>query len=67
LVWTRGDLHHFANNPNKTSGSPLTHEEYEGIAMLARYLSRRGLMLQMERLNTQANPGSYTAISANYC
>jgi hypothetical protein len=67
LVWTRGDLHHFANNPNKTSGSPLTHKEYEGIAMLARFLSRRGLMLQMERLNTHANPGSYTAISANYC
>ena len=66
LVWTRGDLHHFANNPNKAGGSPLTHDEYEGIAMLARYLSRRGLMAQVERLNRHANPGSYTTISANY-
>jgi hypothetical protein len=67
LVWTRGDLHHFVNNPNRAAGSPLTHDDYEGIAMLARYLSRRSLMLQMEKLNRQANPGSYTTISANYC
>jgi hypothetical protein len=66
LVWTRGDLHHFANNPNKVGGSPLSHEGYEGIAMLARYLSRRGLLAQMERLNRQANAGSYTTISAEY-
>jgi hypothetical protein len=26
---------------NKATGSPLTNDEYEGIAMLARYLSRR--------------------------
>ena len=39
------------------------HDDYEGIAMLARYLSRRGLMFKIERLNKQANPGSYTTIS----
>jgi hypothetical protein len=32
LVWIRGDLHHFANNPRKLTGSPFTHEKYETLA-----------------------------------
>ena len=33
LVWVRGDLHHFVNNPKKLTGSPLTHEKFETLAM----------------------------------
>lgn len=32
LVLTRGNLHHFANNPNRLSGTPLTHQRYEILA-----------------------------------
>jgi len=32
LVWVRGDLHHFVNNPNKLTGSPFTHHRYETLA-----------------------------------
>jgi hypothetical protein len=32
LVWLRGDLHHFVNNPKKLTGSPFTHQRYHIVA-----------------------------------
>jgi hypothetical protein len=32
LVWLRGDLHHFVNNPKKLTGSPFTHRRYQTVA-----------------------------------
>ena len=46
LVSIRGRLHHFQNNPNRPQGSPLVHDEYEGIAYLARYLAHKGILAQ---------------------
>jgi len=34
LVSTRGELHHFANNPNKVQGTPFNHEYFESIAWM---------------------------------
>lgn len=34
LVWLRGDLHHFVNNPKKLTGSPFTHRRYQIMAWL---------------------------------
>jgi hypothetical protein len=44
LVRTRGNLHHFQNNPNREQGSPLVHDKYEGIAYLARQLAHAAIM-----------------------
>jgi hypothetical protein len=44
LVSTRGKLHHFSNNPNRPQGSPLSHDEYEGVAMFAQYIALRALL-----------------------
>ena len=32
LIWLRGDLHHFVNNPKKLTGSPFTHKRYQIVA-----------------------------------
>ncbi len=48
LVSTRGRLHHFHNNPNREQGSPIVHDNYEGIAYLARQLAH-GSILELTR------------------
>jgi hypothetical protein len=35
LVSTRGDLHHFTNNPNKLQGTPFTQRQFRPIAFLS--------------------------------
>ncbi len=44
LVSTRGKLHHFQNNSNREQGSPLAHDNYEGIGYLARQLAHGSLL-----------------------
>ena len=34
IVKTRGDLHHFVNNPRKVQGTPFNHQEFETIAWI---------------------------------
>jgi hypothetical protein len=50
LVSTRGTLHHFQNNPNRRQGSPLAHDEYRGIAYLARSLAHKGILAEAVRI-----------------
>jgi hypothetical protein len=50
LVSTRGTLHHFQNNPNRRQGSPLVHDEYHGIAYLARSLAHKGILAEAVRI-----------------
>jgi hypothetical protein len=66
LVRTRGDLHHFANNPYKPEGSPFSNYRYEGIAVLSREFSLHGLLLQMLESNDKAHKGVHPNISAEY-
>lgn len=51
LVSIRGNLHHFSNNPNRAQGSPLSHNQYEGIAMFAQYIAHRALLGAASRVN----------------
>lgn len=44
LVSTRGRLHHFANNPNRSEGSPLVHDQYEAITTMARFLAHKAIV-----------------------
>jgi hypothetical protein len=44
LVWLRGDLHHFVNNPKKLSGSPFTHHRYEVLASFLHDICLKVLM-----------------------
>ncbi len=44
MVWFRGDLHHFVNNPKKLEGSPFTHQRYEVLASFTRDVSLHVLM-----------------------
>lgn len=36
IVKTRGDLHHFTNNPNRIQGSPFTQANFRPVAILIR-------------------------------
>jgi hypothetical protein len=44
IIDTRNRLHHFSNDPKKPHGSPLVHDEYEGIAIVVRSLAHQGLV-----------------------
>jgi hypothetical protein len=46
LVSIRGRLHHFQNNPKCPQGSPLAHDDYEGMAYLVRCLAHKGIVAQ---------------------
>ncbi|MBZ5678022.1 MAG: hypothetical protein LAP61_27575 [Acidobacteriia bacterium] len=48
LVWTRGDLHHFVNNPKKLTGSPFTHRRYEPLASFAHDICLNVLMHEIQ-------------------
>ena len=56
LVSTRGKLHHFSNNPNRPEGSPLGHDQYEGIAIFAQYVAHKALLAAARKLRDQALP-----------
>jgi hypothetical protein len=54
LILIRNRLHHFSNDPKKQHGSPLIHDQYEGIATLVRFLAHKGLV---KRALEVAGPG----------
>jgi hypothetical protein len=58
IVHTRGDLHHFADNPNKTQPSPFNQHQFEGLSSIMRFVSRRALMSRMMRVNNSFPSGS---------
>lgn len=51
VVATRGDLHHFADDPNKTRGTPFNHKEFESIAWVALGLAIRAILQKMIEIN----------------
>jgi hypothetical protein len=55
LVATRGELHHFSNNPSRPEGSPLSHDQYEGITTFAQYLAHKALLAAAQRLRDQVS------------
>lgn len=51
VVMTRGDLHHFQNNPNRPQGTPFRHNEYEAIAFLTRGLAINAIIFCIMHIN----------------
>ncbi len=39
LVLTRGELHHFNNNPNRVEATPFTHDNFKSITLLLNVIS----------------------------
>jgi hypothetical protein len=56
LVKIRGELHHFTNRQSKNAGSPLTHDNYEAVADLAKFLAHRALTAAMLKMNNETRP-----------
>jgi hypothetical protein len=57
IVRTRGDLHHFADNPNKTQPSAFDQHRFEGLSSIMRFVSRRALLNKMLRINNSFPSG----------
>lgn len=55
LVATRGELHHFVNNPNKSQGTPFNHKNFESIAWVALGLAKRAILQKIFQINTNRN------------
>lgn len=51
LVRTRGELHHFSNNPNRLQGTPFTHKTFQPIADLAHLISTHVIQSQIVFIN----------------
>jgi len=51
VVLTRGDLHHFQNNPNRPQGTPFRHNEYKAIAFLTRGLAINAIIFRVMEIN----------------
>ncbi|GAG61785.1 unnamed protein product, partial [marine sediment metagenome] len=51
VVATRGDLHHFADDTNKTRGTPFNHKEFESIAWVALGLAIKAILQKMIEIN----------------
>lgn len=58
IVYTRGDLHHFADNPNKIQPSLFQQDQFEGLASIMRFISRRALLNRMMAVNNSFPQGS---------
>lgn len=54
LVRTRGDLHHFSGNSNKTQGTPFNHKEFESIAWVSLFLANAAINLKILEINMQS-------------
>ncbi|MBT4539739.1 hypothetical protein HOC32_05615, partial [Candidatus Woesearchaeota archaeon] len=53
IVSTRGDLHHFMNNPNKVQGTPFNHKEFETIAWVTLGIAVRTILQKIIEINTK--------------
>lgn len=51
IVKTRGELHHFTNNPNRPQGTPFTHQEYSAIAHMTMKIAMHAILRRMEEVN----------------
>jgi hypothetical protein len=51
IVSTRGDLHHFQNNPSRPQGTPFRHTEYEAIAFLTRGIAIGAIFFRLGQIN----------------
>jgi hypothetical protein len=52
IVRTRGELHHFTNNPNKPQGTPFTHKEFRSIASVTGALALFTILFKVVDINT---------------
>jgi len=52
IVSTRGDLHHFMNNPNKVQGTPFNHKEFETIAWVSLGIAVRAILQKILDVTT---------------
>jgi len=53
LVSTRGDLHHFTNNPNKKQNMPFNDKEFESISWMTLGLATRAILQKILEINLQ--------------
>jgi len=51
LVKTRGELHHFTNNPNRPQGNPFTNKAYQSLAHMTLVLSYYAIQRQTVLIN----------------
>lgn len=54
LVKTRGDLHHFSGNSNKTQGTPFDHNKFESLAWVSLFLATSAISLKILETNLQS-------------
>lgn len=52
IVRTRGDLHHFINNPNRLQGTPLNHPEFHSAAFIVMGLSLNAILFRIVDINS---------------
>jgi hypothetical protein len=53
IVATRGELHHFTNNPNRPQGTPFTHSEFEAITFVVHGLAINAILQKMIVIDAQ--------------
>jgi hypothetical protein len=51
IIKTRGQLHHFTNNPKRPQGTPFFHQEYVAIALLTMEVALHAILSKMEEIN----------------
>ncbi|HEX8141411.1 MAG TPA: hypothetical protein VF553_02380 [Pyrinomonadaceae bacterium] len=58
IVRTRGDLHHFQNNPNRPQPTPFRHSEYESIAFITLGVALHSILYKIADINQAHKAGS---------
>jgi hypothetical protein len=54
IVRTRGELHHFQNNPNRPQPTPFSHKEYESLAFITMGVALLAVLLRIVDINAAA-------------
>jgi len=65
IVLTRGELHHFTNNPNRPQNTPFSHNEYQTISFITYNLAFSALLFLVVDLNQAATKGSIAATGSS--
>jgi len=52
IVRTRGELHHFTDNPNRPQGTPFTHKEFRSIASVTGAIALFTILFKIVDINT---------------
>jgi hypothetical protein len=63
-VLTRGELHHFTNNPNRPQNTPFNHDEYQTISFITYNLAFSALLFLVVDLNQAATNGPTVATAS---